>query len=259
MHWVVQDNLFKDAELADLVGAFERFDIPFSMHKVIPFVGVIVPAAQPKQEKVICLGSYSMRHAAKRLGWDPGVYDLIDRDFSVQLRHWGDRMLNADSKIMRFKDIPALTEPMFLRPVDDGKYFAGAVFTPDDFNGWRHKVVAIEDETGASLTGETLVQLSHPTTIYAEYRFWVVNGAVVAKSLYKRGDIVVHDGEVDERFDEFVMDCVKVWQPHRAFVIDVCDTPAGIKIVEINTINAAGFYAAKVQSIVLSLEEMEHA
>jgi hypothetical protein len=48
------------------------------------------------------------------------------------------------------------------------------------------------------------------------------------------------------------------WNPHRAFVIDVCDTPDGIKIVEINTINAAGFYAGNVTELVMALENMEY-
>ena len=63
--------------------------------------------------------------------------------------------------------------------------------------------------------------------------------------------------DVDERLDRFVMDAIADWQPHRAFVIDVCDTPDGPRIVEINTINAAGFYAGDVQRIVAALEEME--
>lgn len=38
-------------------------------------------------------------------------------------------------------------------------------------------------------------------------------------------------------------------------MIDVCDTEEGMKIVELNTLNAAGFYAADVQKLVLALEE----
>jgi hypothetical protein len=119
-------------------------------------------------------------------------------------------------------------------------------------------IVDIEDESGDSLSGETLVQICRPKVIYGEYRFWIVNGEIVTKSVYKHGDTIMYAAEVDERFDQFVMDCLAIWQPHRAFVIDVCDTPEGIKIVEINTINAAGFYAGNVQSLVLSLEEMEN-
>lgn len=41
------------------------------------------------------------------------------------------------------------------------------------------------------------------------------------------------------------------------FVIDVCDTPDGLRIVEINTINCAGFYAGDIQRLVAALEVLE--
>ena len=46
------------------------------------------------------------------------------------------------------------------------------------------------------------------------------------------------------------------WQPARAWVLDVCETDEGMKIVEINTINSAGFYAANVTDLVLSIDAM---
>lgn len=49
------------------------------------------------------------------------------------------------------------------------------------------------------------------------------------------------------------------WQPHRAFVIDVCDTPDGPRIVAINTISSAGFHAGDVQRLVAALEVLESA
>ena len=70
---------------------------------------------------------------------------------------------------------------------------------------------------------------------------------------------------MDDRFHEFVNYAVlgnsslpdqaaERWRPAEAFVLDVCDTPDGIKVVEINTINSAGFYAADVQKLVFALE-----
>lgn len=77
MHWILQNNLFQEKEWDSLVSALERFQLPYSVHKVIPFIGELVPEPTPKDEKVICLGSYSMRHSAKKHGWNPGVYDLV--------------------------------------------------------------------------------------------------------------------------------------------------------------------------------------
>ncbi|MDQ1830369.1 ATP-grasp domain-containing protein [Massilia scottii] len=44
------------------------------------------------------------------------------------------------------------------------------------------------------------------------------------------------------------------WSPHDAFVIDACDCANGMKIVEINTLNSSGFYAADVQRLMLALD-----
>lgn len=43
MHWLLQQNLFKESEWENLVSTLERFDIPYSVHKVIPFIGELEP------------------------------------------------------------------------------------------------------------------------------------------------------------------------------------------------------------------------
>lgn len=265
MHWVLQTNLFNEREWGTLVSTLERFHIPYSVHKVVPFVGELIPPAEPKSDKVICFGSYSMRHAAKTNGWTPGVYDLEVYSFSLQLKHWGDNMLNADSKVVAFKDVK-ITEPMFIRPVDDGKVFAGKVFDPVDFHEWQFGVCTMEHDYGSTLTGDTLVQVCKPKTIYAEYRYWIIDGRIVTRSVYKRGTRVGYSADVDIHIDRYAQSvgCANTlaarnplpWLP-KAFVLDVCETPDGMKIVEINTINSAGFYAGDVMKIIMALEDLE--
>lgn len=270
MHWVLQENMFRENEWDNLVSTLERFEIPYSVHKVIPFIGEIIPVVEPKHEHVVCFGSYSLRHSAKKFGWTPGIFDLFDQNFMLQKYHWGELMLNSDSQVVPFKHA-RLDEPSFVRPIDDSKYFAGAVFDPEEFNEWVHKVTVLGEDYGNSLTGETLVQICSPKKIYAEYRFWVVDGEIITSSLYKRGSRVVYDSHVDEHVHDFVEEvlCIKQqtnmlenlkplqgWLPARAFVIDVCETPDGMKIVEINTINSAGFYAGNVTNLVLAIDGM---
>ena len=257
MHWILQTNLFQETEWERLVTTLERFGLPYSVHKVVPFVGELQPMPELQAEKVICFGSYSMRHTARAQGWTPGVYDLFDQDFHAQKAAWGERMLNADSQVMAFKDV-RLDRPTFLRPIDDSKYFAGRVFDVDEFEAWRRRVCDLDEDYGSSLTPETQVQLCVPKTIHAEYRYWIVGGEIATKSLYKLGRRVVYSADVDDRLDGFVLQAVADWQPHRAFVIDVCDTEDGPRIVEINTINSAGFYAGDVQRLVAALEALEN-
>lgn len=41
-----------------------------------------------------------------------------------------------------------------------------------------------------------------------------------------------------------------------AYVLDICRTDDGLKIIETNCINAAGFYAADLGKLVSALEEL---
>lgn len=267
MHWILQENLFNESEWDNLVACLERFSIPYSVHKVIPFIGELVPTPDIRDEKVICFGSYSMRHSAKKFNWNPGVYDLEPVNFQVQLERWGDLMLNADAKVVPFKDVK-FDDIAFIRPIEDSKVFAGRVFDQAEFEDWQHKVCILEEDYGNSLTKDTLVQVCKPKNIYAEYRIWVVDKQIVTYSLYKRGGRVLYSSVVDKHVLQFANRVIRhgditlavrtsAWQPHRAYVLDVCETPDGMRIVEINTINAAGFYAGNVQDIVMALESME--
>ncbi|MGV3619435.1 MAG: ATP-grasp domain-containing protein [Archangium sp.] len=44
-------------------------------------------------------------------------------------------------------------------------------------------------------------------------------------------------------------------ETHEAFVIDIAETPNGLRIVELNTFNSAGFCAADVQRLVIAVED----
>ncbi len=255
MHWILQNNLFNESGWETLRQTLQRFSLPFSEHKVIPFVGELLPPPDLTHQNVICFGAYSMRHVARQFGWNPGVFDLSDFDFQLQRAHWGAHMLNAQSQVMRFADASFFAEHLFLRPVNDSKNFAGKVFSRTEFNHWQAQVLQMPECDPGGLTPDTLIQLSTPRQIYAEYRFWLVKGQIVTHSLYKRGQQVVYAPQVDARFVDFVRARAAEWLPLETLVMDVCDCEDGIKIVEINTLNAAGFYAADMQRLVIALQE----
>jgi hypothetical protein len=268
MHWILQDNLFNEVAYGKLLETLERFNIPHSIHKVIPFIGELTPEVELGTKNVICMGSYSLRHAAKKAGWHPGVFDLEHQDFTIQMKHWGDEMLNADAIVSRFEDAVFTEDTMFIRPIQDSKVFAGTVMDRDEFVEWQKKVCVLEEDYGTSLTKDTLIQVCRPKKIYAEYRFWIVKGQIVTSSLYKRGDRVIYSSDVDQHVKSYVTSILRLtvrkdplyciahvgWTPDEAFCIDVCETPEGMKVVEIGTINSCGLYAANITDLVLALE-----
>ncbi len=256
MHWLLEDNLFKEHEWDTLLAALQQRQLPYTVHKVIPFIGQLLPRPELPAGKVICLGQYSMRHMAAREGWTPGVYDLFDQDFRRQMEAWGERMLNADSVIVPFSQAQ-VTDLAFVRPIDDSKHFAGLLVEPQEFARWQAQVNQLGEDASNGFAPDTLVQICAPKNITAEYRYWVVGGEIITSSRYRfRGQVRYVAGS-PAALDAFVRQAVADWQPHRAFVIDACETDNGPKIVEINTLNAAGFYAGDIARVVDALEALE--
>jgi hypothetical protein len=254
MHWIIQSNLYKEKMYETIIDTFNRFGFEYSEHKVVPFIGELEPVATSKTKNVICIGSYSMRHIAKKMGWTPGVFDIYDQDFEVQRIHWGPHMLNYKSHVTEFKHVD-FKDLAFLRPTTDSKVFSGKIFEEAEFKEWQKTVCEMQHDYGSSLTPETLIQVSEPLNIYSEYRFWIVKNKIVTYSMYKRGSQVFYSSEVDQRFIDYVSEVIKIWAPHETYVIDVCDTDRGLRIVEPNTLNAAGFYAGNMQKLVFELNE----
>ena len=255
MHWILQNNLFNEKAYQELLTTLVRFELPFSIHKVIPFIGELVPPPELDTDNVICMGSYSLRHVSKENNWYPGVFDLEPFDFRVQLNHWKSHMLNHDSDVTTFEDCVFRDGLMFARPIHDSKVFAGKVMDREEFVAWQDRVMKLNLDDGSGLNNNTLVQVCDCKKIYSEHRFWVVKGEVITGSTYKIGDRVQYTTIRDPQYEDFVNDRIKEWEPLDAFVIDVADTPDGLKIVEINTLNSCGFYSCDMQRLVMGLEK----
>ena len=98
---------------------------------------------------------------------------------------------------------------------------------------------------------------------------FVVKGKVVTSSQYKSGTDVVgySDDQTDERVTKFAQNMANLWHPvvlgepcvlpAKAYALDIAETPDGLKVIEINTINSSGFYGADVQKIIMAIEDME--
>lgn len=260
MHWVIQDKLREDAGLKALRENLPRWGIPHSWHDVVPFVGELIPDVNPEGH-VIVIGSYSMRHAAKSKGWVPGCFDIGHLTHEDFVREWGSAMLNASAFVAKFPDVPKqpLEKKFFCRPAIDSKAWSGSVMTRADFLLWHDKVMAVIDVPDVTITRDTLTVIAPIKEIAQEHRCWVVDGRVVTTSLYKRGEQVLYDPNVDDRVLKFAQEMAQhPWQPHRAYVLDVSlDAEGQTRVIEVNTLNSAGFYAADMQKLVEAIEGME--
>lgn len=255
MHWIIQNNIYSEEGFAVLIDALEKLDLPYSIHKCIPFVGTLDPEPMPTQERVIVMGSYTLAREAQRRGWTPGVFLNENFDYAVQLKHWGDSMINADATICTFAAVPEQIEPFFIRPIQDSKSFTGQVMDWPSFTEWRDRILALSPEDGATIAPDTMVMVCQKKEIYAEYRTWMVKGRAVAWSQYKTGTRKHYIADVDPRIIEFAEAYRGGWEPDKAYVLDIFDTPNGLKIGEVNNLNSAGFYKANMGKLVMALED----
>jgi hypothetical protein len=104
-----------------------------------------------------------------------------------------------------------------------------------------------------------MVSYSPVKDIYREARFFVVDGKIATQSTYKVGSKVHYTAEVPPNMLEYADRMIKIWQPARAFVIDIAltDDKEPEKIIEVNCINSAGFYAIDMQRFVGAIENMD--
>jgi hypothetical protein len=256
MFWVVQNNIFNENGYAELLHALERLGIQHQVVKIVPFIHTIEPDVFPPEGPVMVMGSYTMWEVARLKGWQPGSFTNDNFTFEKQLAHWGERMLNHDSWVGRFADAMPRVPRFFIRPVLDSKSFAGAVMDHLEFYDWKKAVLALDCYT--TLTGDDLVQIAAVKPLVRESRLWVVDGKIVTASVYKVGSRVHSDPNVDPNVIQYGEECIAAWQPARAFCLDIFETEDNrLWVGEINTINAAGFYAANVQKLVAAIDSME--
>ncbi|SLN14805.1 hypothetical protein TRL7639_00229 [Falsiruegeria litorea R37] len=258
MQWVLQE--FEDTH--KLAAALERQGIPLTWHKVVPFVGTLMPKpiiANPSA--VVLFGSYTLWRYAADNDLTPGVFKLHPFVHEVP---WHPFLLNgADAWFLRLCDVPTQLSndgrTWFLRPVDDSKEVPGTVKTSAEILLLAQQVLKLppEDIPRGSLRHDTLLMLSTPVRIQKEWRLWVVDEQIVTYSLYKEGTRVVYRPEIDDDALAFAQRLVALNPGYsRAYVMDICRTEDGLRMLETNCLNAAGFYAADLSKLVEAIENL---
>lgn len=259
MQWLLQE--FDDTR--KLAEALERLGISYSWHKVVPFVGDLIPEpVVADRNAVVMFGSYALWRNAEANGYWPGVFRI---DAFVDQVAWQPFMLNgANATMLAVRDIPEELgddgRSWFVRPVDDSKALSGGVKSAAQIREIARSVLTLrEDEIPlGSLRHDTMLMLTEPAHIAKEWRIWIVDGNVVTYSLYKEGDRVTYRHEIDDDAQAFAQRLAALNPDYaRAYVMDICRTDAGLRLLETNCINAAGFYAADIMKLAATIDGLK--
>lgn len=268
MEYVIQYGLFRGAHEEALIKILDRFGFTFHFFKHVPFSKELVwinadrsdlinsyrqfdyisEGTAPTAKNIIAFGSVAFSHFANEYGWQPGSFYNDNHDYTVYSKYWKENMLNWDSKIQKLSD-PVHEEFFFARPTGDNKIFKGECYDKDT---WDYMVGEFTQNGGNT---DSLVQISKPKEIMQEVRCFVIKGKVITASYYKIGNSVTYKECHEEDILAFAQEMVDVFQLADAFVIDICRTDKGLKIVECNCFNCSGFYAIDMQKLISALEE----
>lgn len=258
MQWILQQ--FEDTQ--KLADALDRLGISYSWHKVVPFVGELIPEPQVKDPlSVVMFGSYTLWRYAETKGLFPGVFRIAP---FVHEKPWQSFMLNGPNALFLTVSeieakLPSDRSHWFIRPVSDSKELAGNVKSAADIHETARMVMSLDasEIPNGSLRPDTLMMLTEPSSILKEWRIWIVNNKVMTYSLYKEGSRVTYRHEIDEDALEFAQTLIELNQGYSpAYVMDICRTEKGLRLLETNCINAAGFYAADLTKLAAAINEI---
>jgi hypothetical protein len=256
MHWIIQTNLINPATRDELLRVLESRNCSVIQAKLVPVFDVLVEDIVVPEGPVFVYGSTGLGNVAKSQGWAPGYYDA-QLDYALMLEHYGELALNHGAVCCPLGELAPRPGPFFLRPALDTKALAGTIMESwAEFEEFRDGIARIADDPEAKMRLTDVVVAAPLTDIEAEYRFFVIGGQVVTGSRYKYGDIVRSSTIVPEEITQFAQQCVDIWAPNGAFAIDIAATPNGLRVIEINSANAAGFYACDMGSIVDAVEQL---
>lgn len=254
MHYVIQENLFKEFHYQTLVDYLNRYGLT---HETIPFRPFTdeLQVESPRRD-VWFFGSVNGSQVAKKYDWTPGSLYNKNHDLEVYGYYWWDDMLNKDGYIIEAheplpKKLPFI---FFARPTKDTKVFSGQLFTKDSWNEYIAELMT--GGTLGNLTSETKILVAPVKDgIQQEIRCWIVDGKIATMSQYKIGKRVVYQNQDNnEEVAIFVNKLIKKFQPAKAFVLDVCLYQDEYYVVEVNCINCSGFYDGDMSKLIQALE-----
>lgn len=269
MFYVIQENTFNEKNYSKLLDAIRKMDLPFEVVRCYHFIDKIVKLSDipenidefdldktknfnPKEKNIFVFGTFKLSKIARKRGWKPGSLLNENYDFISYRKLYKENLLNFESKISTVgADINFDGQMKFIRPTEDSKSFNGKLYSESDWEFLKNYNIK---NFKSSFNNSTLIQINNPKTIFKEIRFWIVNGKPVTASVYKEGKNVIYKEYFDEEGFEFVKKMLEIHQLSKAFVMDICLTPDGWKIVECGDISSAGYYDADMQKIIMALE-----
>lgn len=253
MYFLVQSNIFSDPDHDRIYSALDELNIEYETID-LKSSDTSIKISQDRND-VFVYGSVKLARLAKQnTNWYPGSFYGGNHLYEVYATHYKHNLLNADTHIFKFEEMMdwQKNEEKFIKPYDVAKLFTGKIFNEDEWNDFVYE--NIQYPRTPLLTAESLMQASIPQHIFKEARLWIIGKQIVATVYYRFHGDIIFEADVSVDGIEFAKEMIKTFNVAEAFVMDICLTTDGWKIVEINCINSAGFFPnLDVKTLIKSL------
>lgn len=256
--WLIEANVDGLPSEA-LQAAVRRHGMP--VHVVKPFLHAKFPRdvlgaeAIPIHACTIFTGTLSlMRYIQRHRRWLPGGWcNFENLACSCYYSFFGPFLLNRNYAMLPIIEAIRLKKQIFshysragsvfVRPDSVDKSFGGKVVVADSFESFL-----LQNSTDPTM----MVLVAEPQDISHEWRLFVAHSDVVTGSQYRlNGETAVAPGlpkDVTE-FAGKVLAQVQ-WRPDPLFVMDVCESMDGFRVVELNSFSCSGHCASDLDAYV---------
>ena len=270
--WFIQDSLFAswrpDREAINtqcLIFAIKELGLDVHVGKYIPFGGMEYDFFEG-DDPVIFYGSINLIldfQRRKPKPWKPVAwFDEDALSCHTYYTHLNKFILQQNHSFFRFGDLPglknhlfnnfAVDNKIFIRPDDNIKSFNGRIIEQEYFDSW------VSSPSHEDVSQDVIAVVSSPSEIEAEWRLIIADGKVLTGSQYMNARCYeVKDGFPVKDMLKFMSEVEKEWKPHPIYCMDVCRLTTGeFRVVEIGSINCAGFHRCDLRSIVKIMSEI---
>ncbi|KKL23321.1 hypothetical protein LCGC14_2426540 [marine sediment metagenome] len=152
-----------------------------------------------------------------------------------------------------YYDKMGVDDCIFIRPDSGAKTFYGNIFPKDELD---FELKTMKGYAGLPLD-EILVIIASPKIIEKEWRIVIVDRKPISASQYKVDDKLNEKEGCDVDVWSLASKIAKdVWQPDRAYTLDICLSDGRYHLLEANSFSCSGLYDCPVKNIVTQVSRV---
>ncbi|MBX2948648.1 MAG: ATP-grasp domain-containing protein [Crocinitomicaceae bacterium] len=247
MFVLIQSNVRKDPDFDKIYPILDELSISYETIHLDASVNTLT--IHQDRTDVFVYGSVKLAMLAKENhDWYPGSFYSGNHLFEINSQFYKEHLLNYSVEVRQLSDVldwkndpdSNQKEEKFIKPYQYAKLFTGQVYTKSKWENFVENT--LKNPHTPLINAHSLIQVSEPRDIVKEARLWIVGGIIVESVYYKILKDIPFEEQVSEEGLEFARQMISIFNVADAFVMDICLTDIGWKIVEVNCINSAGFF-----------------